>query len=328
MATTTAQTFDRGHAATGPRQIPGKGWKDILWRVKEEIGNDNLSIVSAGVAFYALLAIFPGLTALISIYGLIADPVEVQQQITAISNILPESAQDILNQQLTGIVQGSNAALGIGVVIGILGTLWSAAKGVKTLMSALNIVYREKETRNFIKMTVSALALTAGSLIFSAVALGLIVALPALMGNLGLQQMTQTLMTVLRWPLLVVFIMFLLAVIYRYGPDRSQAKWRWVSWGAAIATILWIFASWLFSYYVSHFGSYNETYGSLGAIVILLMWFYLSAFIVLIGAELNAEMEHQTSRDTTTGKPKPIGERGAHMADHVANMASTSSRRA
>lgn len=309
-----------GQMATRPGQIPAKGWRDIFIRVRDGLTENNVSIIAAGVAFYGLLGIFPALAALISIYGLMANPADVQQQISSLSSLLPNEAHSLLNRQLTDIASGSATALGAGALIGLLVTLWSASQGIKSLMTALNIVYHEQENRSFIKFTAVALLLTIGALMFAILALGLIVALPALLGNLGLQEETQIWVSWLRWPLLILCVMVSLAVIYRYGPSRRNPRWQWVSWGAAIATLLWIVGSGLFSLYVSHFGSYNETYGSVGAVVILLMWFYVSAFVVLLGAELNAEMEHQTSKDSTVGRSKPIGKRGAYMADTVGKM--------
>lgn len=314
---TSSLDHDAGHGrhADRPGAIPKQGWGDILVRVKNEISADNLSMIAAGVAFYGLLAIFPALAALISIYGLIADPTQVQQQISGLDQMLPAEARNILNEQLQAIASQPQTALSVGVGISILFALWSAAKGVTSLMTALNIVYDEQETRSFFKFNGLALLLTLGAILTSVIAIALIVALPALLGNLGLGDLTRTLLDWLRWPLLIVFFMAALAVLYRYGPDRRKPQWRWVSWGAGLATLLWIIGSALFSYYVANFGSYNETYGSVGAVVILLMWFYLSAFIILIGAELNAEMEHQTAQDSTAGPDRPLGQRGARMAD-------------
>lgn len=320
-AQTACNNDDRGRGAKHPGQIPAKGWRDIVYRIKDGLVNDNVSIIAAGVAFYALLAIFPALAALLSTYGLIANPADVQQQLNALSGILPAEARTLLNQQLSDIASRSGAALSVGVIVGLLITLWSASKGIMNLITALNIVYDEKEKRGFLELNGLALLSTAGAVVFAVLALGLIVALPALLGNLGLPEQIRTWVEWLRWPLLVLFVMIGLAVIYRYGPSRSKPRWRWVSWGAVVATLLWIVGSALFSFYVSHFGSYNETYGSVGAVVILMMWFYLSAYVVLLGAELNAEMEHQTCEDSTEGGSQPLGERGAYVADTVGKAA-------
>jgi len=316
-AQTAYNNDNRGRTATHPGQIPARGWQDIAYRIKDGLVNDNVSIIAAGVAFYALFAIFPALAALLSTYGLFANPADVQQQLNALSGILPAEARTLLNQQLGDIASRSGAALGLGVIIGLLIALWSASRGIMNLITALNIVYSEKEKRGFLALNGLALLLTAGAIVFAVLALGLIVVLPALLGNLGLPEQIRNWVVWLRWPLLVLFVMIGLAAIYRYGPSRSKPHWQWVSWGAVVATLLWIAGSALFSFYVSQFGNYNETYGSVGAVVILMMWFYLSAYAVLLGAELNAETEHQTCEDSTEGGPQPLGERGAYVADTV-----------
>jgi len=308
----------RGHQAHRPRDIPRAGWGDILRRTRAEAGNDNLSIVSAGVAFYLLLSLVPALAAVISIYGLVADPATVETQINALGELLPSQAQELIAGQLERIASGSQAGLGLGAVLGLLLTLWSTAKGMKALIVALNISYDEHESRGFIKLNLVALGLTVLCVLIGLLALSAIIVLPALLGNLGLGEMVRGWINWLRWPVLALALMVGLSVVYRYAPDRSRPRWRWVSWGAVLATVLWLLASAGFSLYVRYFGSYNETYGSLGAVVVLMMWFFISAYIVLLGAELNAESEHQTARDSTAGGDQPMGERGAHVADTVA----------
>lgn len=305
----------RGREADRPGEIPASGWRDIALRVKEELSNDNVSIVAGGVAFYIFLAIFPALAAALSIYGIYADPSQAAQQIEAVAQFLPGQVQEILRTQLTRIAQSSGGALGIGVVIGVLLSLWSAAKGMKALMTALTITYDEDESRGFIKLNIIALALTLGLVVFGLIALILIAAVPALLGNLGLGDMTQWIVSIARWPILFIVVMTVIAFLFRFAPDRDAPKWRWNTPGAVIATLLWLVASIAFSIYVSYSSSYNATYGSLAAVVILLLWLYLSAYIVLIGAEWNAEMERQTRADTTTGRPRPMGEREAYAAD-------------
>lgn len=307
----------RGRNAAKPWHLPPLGWRDIGWRVWDQLSKNNVFIVSAGVAFYALLAVFPTLAALVSIYGLMANPAEVEAQFMFLQGILPAQAWEILRNQLHLLTSQSGTILSISALIGILLTLWSARLGTGALMTALNIVYKEEEKRSLIRSNLTALLLTLGGILFSAATLSLIVALPTLLSYIGLGQITEVLLIWLRWPLLAVVIIFSLAVLYRIGPSRRSPRWEWVSIGAIAATLLWMLGSALFSFYVSHFGSYNETYGSLGAVVILMLWFWLTALSVLIGAELNAEMEHQTKRDTTIGKPKPMGERNAYMADTV-----------
>jgi membrane protein len=274
-------------------------------------------MIAAGVAFYGLFAIVPALGATVAIYGLIADPETVQQQLQAAGSVLPEDARSIIDEQLSRVTDSAPTALGIGAALGILLTLWSANKGTKGLIEALNIAYDEREDRNFLVLNLISLALTLGMIIFVIVTLALIAVLPALFGNLGLSATLISLAQRLRWPVLAFIFVLALAVLYRFAPSRERPRWRWVSWGAVASTLLWIAGSAAFSWYASNFATYNETYGSLGAVLILMMWLWLSAFIVLLGAEVNAEMEHQTARDTTSGQTRPRGERGAYVADTV-----------
>jgi membrane protein len=307
----------RGRQADRPRDIPKSGWRDIAWRVKDKMAKDKLSIVSAGVAFYALWAVFPALVAMVAIYGMVADTQQVEQQVSAMAAILPPQAAEMLRTQMHSIVQTSGAALGVGAVLGLLFALWSASVGIRTLMEALNVCYDEEEKRSTLKFYGTALLLTLGAIVAVVIAIGTVVVLPAVLGFLGLGSVVENLIAYARWPLLAVLVMFGLAVLYRYGPSRDQPQWRWVSPGVVVATLIWIVGSALFSLYVTNFGSYNQTYGAMGAVIILLTWFLLSAYAVLIGAELNAEMERQTKKDTTTGKPQPMGQRRAHAADTV-----------
>jgi membrane protein len=285
--------------------------------VKEHIRRDRLSIIAAGVAFYGLLAVFPGLVALVGLYGLVADPAQVERHAAALSAILPPQAAEILMTQLHDLASTDRTALGIGAIGGILLALWSASAAVRTLMEALNVAYKEEESRGFVRFYGTALALTFGGVLGVIVAIGLVVALPAIMNVLGLNWLVDIIVRLARWPILAVLAIAGFAIAYRYGPSRRQPRWRWVSWGAAVAVLMWLAGSALFSLYVTRFGNYNETYGAAGAVVILLMWFLLSSYAILIGAEINAEMERQTKKDTTTGGGKPMGKRGAYAADTV-----------
>jgi membrane protein len=307
----------RGREAERPKDIPARGWKDILWRVKDQIKEDRLSIIAAGVAFYGLLAIFPGLIALVAIYGLAFDPQQVEQQVSAMRGFLPPQAAEVVLGQLSDLTSTGRAALSVGAVGGILLALWSASAGMRTLMEALNVAYDEEEKRGTIRFYGTALLLTLGAIVGIIIAIALVVALPIVLNFLGLGQGLAWLVSAAGGVVLVLTMLLGLAIVYRFGPSREQPRWRWVSWGAVIATVLWVIGSVLFSFYVTRFGNYNETYGSVGAIVILLMWFLLSAYAVLIGAEVNAEMERQTRKDTTVSGGKPMGRRGAHAADTV-----------
>jgi membrane protein len=308
---------DRGREANRPSQIPRSGWRDILWRVWDQIGKDNVSMIAAGVAFYSLLAIFPAITAFVSLYGLVADPGQVQQQVDVLGQVIPSDALDLIGGQLRSVASAGNSRLGLSALFAILIALWSAGAGVRALMTALNIAYQEEEKRGFVRFYVVAFAFTVG--LIAAAILGLlgVVALPLVLRFLPLGGLTQVLITGLTWLILAVAVILGLGMLYRYGPSREPAKGRWVSWGAAAATLLWLLASFLFSVYAANFANYSATYGTLSAVIALLMWFWLSAFVILVGAELNAEMEHQTRKDTTTGEPKPMGRRGAFVADDL-----------
>jgi len=307
----------RGRSAERPRDIPAPGWRDILWRVKERISRDNLSIIAAGVAFYALMAIFPALIALVSVYGMLFDPEQVTNQVAALRGVLPGEAADLLLQQLGELTSMDRTSLGVGSIAAILVAMWSASAGMRTLMQALDVAYEEKEKRGTIRFYATALLLTLGAIVAAAVSIAVVVALPAVLKFLGLGTLLENVISYARWPLLTAGMIVGLAVLYRYGPDRREPQWRWVTWGAAIATFMWLAGSALFSLYVTQFGNYNKTYGSMGAVVILLTWFLLTAYVLLIGAEINAEMERQTRKDTTEGAARPLGRRGAHAADTV-----------
>lgn len=309
---------ERGEYADKPQAIPKRGWMQVLRRVKGEIGNDNLSIVAAGVAFYALLAIFPALAALVMIYGLIADPADVTAQLAPMQSLMPAGAYAILEEQLTSLAARGKATVGVGLLFSLALAIWSSAKGIKALFIALNIAYEEGEERGFLRLNLMALAFTAGAILFVIASIGLIAGLPAALAFIDLGGLFEKLALWLRWPIIALLAIVALAVLYRWGPSRAPAKFRWITPGAVVATLLWLAGSLAFSVYVENFGSYNETYGSLGAVVILLMWFFVSAYCVCLGAELNSELEHQTRRDSTTGPSRPLGDRGAYVANHWA----------
>lgn len=313
-----ADNSNKGYQAEKPKEIPKSGWKDIFKRVKNELTEDNIGIVAAGVAFYFFLAIFPALVAAVSIYGLVMDPAQVEQQLAQATNALPEQAHSMLEDRLKSIAGQSGGALGWGMALSILVSLWSANKGTKSLFQGVNIAYNERSERSFIKENGLTLLFTLGGMILGIICIALVVAFPALVGNLGLPDTVQTVISWARWPLLGIILIFAFALIYKYAPDRDNPQFKWVSWGAVIATVLWIAGSLLFSWYVNNFGSYQETYGAAAAVIILMLWFQLTSFIILLGAEINSEMEHQTEKDTTIGEPKPMGERQAYHADHVA----------
>ncbi|WP_375259187.1 YihY/virulence factor BrkB family protein [Citreimonas sp.] len=312
-----AQTTNRGRHAARPNDIPRPGWRDILLRVKDELTADQVSIVSAGVAFFGLLAIFPAIAALISIAGLILDPAAIEQQLASVAGVLPENAAEIIEGQAREVASNAGAGIGLAAAAGILIALYSASKGMKSLIGAMNIAYDEEEDRGFIALNVVALALTLFLILGVLIAFAATLAAPALLEVVGLSDGVQAAIAWGRWPVLALLTIFGLSVVYRYGPSREHPRWRWVSPGAVVATIIWLIGSVAFSIYVRNFGSYTETYGALGGVIILLTWLWLSSFIVLLGAELNSEIEHQTGEDSTTGAPRPKGDRGAEKADTV-----------
>ncbi len=289
---TKAGSDERERHAQLPVQSSGRRLKDGLVRCWQALTTKNLGIVAAGVAFYSLLAIFPGLAALVSFYGLVANPSDVQSLIGLTGQVIPGDANQLLADQMTALINKPSGGLTLAAVFGFLFALWSAHSGLATLMTALNIAYGETERRGYIRRNLLALGLTFGAMLFIIVTLALVALLPVVIAFLPLPAPLKDLLSLGRWPILVVMVMLALAVIYRLGPSRGKPRWRWVSAGAVVATILWIVGSAAFSAYVSRFGSYDKTYGSLGAVIVLLMWLYISGYFVLIGAVINAEAEH------------------------------------
>lgn len=308
---------DRGRTADRPSDIPKAGWLDVLGRVKNSIAEQNLGIIAAGVAFNEFFALFPALAAAVSLYGLVADPATVERQLALVTGILPEAAQSLVAQQLSSIVTAGTGKLGLSLAIAVVLALWGATRGVKALIIGLDIAYREEERRGFIRLNLTAIALTLAAIVFGLLALTLVAGLPAVIDLLPLGEFGKLMAKVVRWPLLALGLLFALAVTYRFAPSRDRPRWRWVSWGAGVAAALWLLGSGLFSLYVANFGKFNETYGSMAAVAVLLLWFQLTSFLVLLGGLLDAEMERQTVRDTTVGPERPLGARGAHAADTV-----------
>jgi len=307
----------RGRLAATPSDIPARGWKDILLRVYRNISEHRVIALAAGVTFYSLLAIFPAIAALVAVYGLFADPASLAARLDQVGGLLPGGALDVIRDQLTRVTSQGRGTLGATFVASLAISLWSANAAVKSVFDTLNIVYAEPEKRGFIRLNAISLTFTAAGIAFVLVAIGAMIVLPPVLEFLGLSQVTRTVVKVVQWPVLLLIITFALACVYRFGPSRRAAKWRWITWGSVFGAIGWLIASLLFSWYAANFGSFNKTYGSLGAVIGFMTWIWLSAIVILIGGELNAEMEHQTARDTTSGKPKPLGSRRAAMADSI-----------
>jgi membrane protein len=290
----------------------------VLKRAIRESRADNVPMLAAGVAFFAFLALVPTLIAALTLYGLVADPGEVADQMRGFSVALPPGARELITEQLSSVAAGRGGALTLGLVVSLLAALWGASSGTGHLMTAVNLAYDEEESRGFVKQKGIALLLTLGGIVFVLVTLLLVAGVPVVLDHLGLGTAGRVLAQVLRWLLLVAVVMVSLAVVYRVAPDRDQPRFRWVSVGAGIATVLWLVGSLVFTLYVQFFGRYNKTYGALAGVVVLLLWLYLTCYIVLLGAEINAEAERQTVKDSTTGPPAPLGRRGALAADTVA----------
>lgn len=309
----------RGRAAASPAEIPLAGWKDILWRTWTEIGKDRLVAIAAGVVFYGLLALFPAIAALVSSYGLFASPAAIGEHLGFLQSVLPPGAFGIVQDQIQRVVSAGETKLGLSFVFGLALALWSANAGVKAIIDALNIVYDEEEKRGFFKLNAVSLAFTVGAVLAALIGVAAIVVAPALIDATGILDgdRAAAMVSVLRWPVLIVLTLIGLATLYRYGPSRREAQWRWLSVGAVAATALWLIGSVALSYYIANFADYDKTYGSLGAAIGMMMWLWLSAIVVLFGAELNSEIERQTARDSTVGTPKPLGARGATTADTV-----------
>jgi membrane protein len=306
---------DKGRDADVPGDIPPAGWRDVLQRVRRRVSDDNLSITAAGVAFYALIATFPGLLALSGIYQVLFDRFEMAEQ----ARFLGEEIQPQAMRLLIGLVEGLSSAdrshLGFGIFGGVLITVWGTSLGVRALMRALNVTYGEKEKRSLLERTIVALLLTVGAIVMAFCAGFAVLSVPILREWLQLDELLQRFVFYARWPAVAVIFWLSLVVFYRYGPSRAKARWSWVSWGAAAATALWLGGSAVLAGYVAREDRYHSAYGSVGTVVLVLAWFFLSAFSVLLGAALNAELERQTRVDTTSGGNRPAGARGAIVAD-------------
>lgn len=265
-----------------------------MLRVWNNIGEDRVMLIAAGVTYYCLLAIFPAIAALVAIYGFFTDPSTISAQVDNLSSVMPGGALDIIRQQINQVASQGPTKLGIAFIIGFVVSLWSTNAGIKSLFDALNLVYDEPEKRSFIRLNLISMAFTIAAILFVLIAIGCIAALPAVFSSSQLRGVTALIAHIVRWPVLFVVVALGLAVVYRYAPSRAEPQWRWISWGSVFAAVAWIAISIGFSWYAANFGSYNKTYGSLAAVVVLMVWLWLSISVVLIGAELDAEMEHQT----------------------------------
>ena len=310
--------LELGRHAEAPGDIPWHGWKAVIRRVLIEMLTDRVSLVAAGCAFYATLALFPAISMLISIYGLLLDPSTVEPQLEVLRNLLPPSAWQLISERVHVLVSKPQASLGLHLFFNTAVTLWSSATGTKSIIGALNLAYEERERRGFLRFQLTSFVITLLAIISAVIGLALLVGLPAVLAGLGIAAHQTVLIRIASFGLLVLAILIGLSLLYRYGPSRQRPRWRWVTPGSLVATVLWVLVSALFSFYVGQFATYDATYGPLGTVVGVMMWFFVTVYAVLLGAELNAELELQTARDSTDGPPRPMGARGAYVADHVA----------
>jgi membrane protein len=309
-----------GRTARDPTEIPASGWRDITVRVWRNLRRHNASLVAAGIGLHGLLAVFPGLAVIMSVYGMFASPQDVMNDLRQFLGVLPPDAAKVLLSQLQSLAGPANRTLGFGAGLSAIVALWSARQGMAALMRATNIAYNQREGRGFLQQSILAIAFTVVAMFIFAVMLGVGVAVPLLLQVFPLRTGAAIAVLVARWLLLWLFAVLALSLVYRYAPDRQPPKWRWVTWGSALAATVWLLISFGFAAYVQNFGSFGKAYGALGGVIVLLMWFYLTGFTIVLGGEINAEMEHQTGMDTTEGPPAPMGRRGAYVADTVGRL--------
>jgi membrane protein len=308
-----AATFRPGASATRPGEIPAAGWRQIMGRTWKAFNSDQILAVAGGVTFFSLLALFPALGAFVSLYGLISNVDDARREIVGMAGVLPGGAVTIIGDQMARLAATNHAHLGFAFATGLLISVWSANAGVKALMNGLNVAYEEDEKRSFITLNLASLAFTVGLTALSVIGISGAVAAPRVLASVGITRFLGE--GLLRWPVLAAVTFSLLALLYRYGPSRAHARWRWITPGSALAGLVWMLMSIGFSIYVANFGHYNQTYGALGALIGFMTWIWLSVTVVLLGAELNSQLEQQTSVDTTTGHPMPAGQRGATVSD-------------
>ncbi len=316
ITTTQEQVEVPGGKAERPTEIPARGWLQVAKRGWKEAKADQVPLLAAGVAFYAFLAIFPGLIAVVSIYGLFADPATIANQLNSLTTALPEEASKVITDQVSAL-SSRRQTLGVGLILAVLIALWSASAGISNLLTAINVAYDEEEKRGFVKKRLMSLGLTLGAIVFMVIILGLVAVLPPLLRSVFGTGALRWVLQIIGWLVMVLLVAAALAILYRLGPDRDAPRMRWVSVGAVVATVIWLVASIGFSIYTSTFGNYAKTYGVFAGIVVLLFWLWLTMYAILLGAEINAEAEQQTIADTTKGQEEPLGERGAVKADSI-----------
>jgi len=308
---------DRGRDAEAPQDIPAKGLRDVFWRVVKAIMADRVTLIAAGVTYFMLLSLFPALGALVALYGFVADPTAIMAHIGFLAGVFPPGSFDLIMNQLTSLTQQATSTRSLAFFGGLVVAIWSANSGMKALFDAMNVAYQEDEKRSLVRLNLLSLGFTFCALVVAIILIAAIGVLPAVLKYLWLDDWQEFLARLARWPFIILVFGCGISMIYRYGPSREEAKIKWLSWGVVFSTVLWLVASVLFSFYLENFANYNATYGTLGALIGLMVWVWISVVILIVGAEINAELEHQTRKDSTTGSPKPMGERGAYVADTV-----------
>lgn len=307
----------RGRHATDPGQISFEGWKDILWRTLQQVGNDRVTLVAAAVTYYMLLSMFPAMTAFVSVYGLFVDPQIVTSHVSLLSNIVPSGGLDIIRGELTRLAESGGTELSFALLISLGLALWSSSAAVRALFEAMNVAYGEREKRNFFVVSALSFLFILGGIVAGAAVVAIVVVIPVVIGFIGLGTGPEWLIQGAAYLVLVIILLGGVALLYRYGPSRNRAKWRWITPGAVACVVGLLIVSALFSWYAANFANFDKTYGSLGALIGLLTWIWISMNLIIIGAELDSEVEHQTAVDSTTGEEKPLGDRDATVADTV-----------
>jgi membrane protein len=288
------------------------GFKDYIALGKSifaQIGEDRVTSVAGGVTFFGLLSLFPAITAFVSLYGLMADPATIQSHLELMQSMLPASSLDIIRAQVVSISSTPTSALSVAGIIALLIAFWSANGGMKALLSALNVAFFQRETRGFFRLNLVAMTFTLGGLLMVALMLIVIAVIPIALRYLPLGSVGDQIISMIRWPIMLSVLIMALVAIYRWGPAVPDARWRWISPGAIFAAVALVVTSMLFSWYAANFADYNETYGSLGAVIALMTWLWLNATIVLVGAEINSELDRHLRRMAGLAPIKPIGKR-------------------
>ena len=311
----TEDDISRGREAETPSAIPARGLKDVMWRVWKSLTQDHVMLIAGGVTFYLLLALFPALVAFMSIYGIFFDPVTAVDQAQSLRGLIPPAAVDMIAEQLARLTSEHSDTLTLGLILSLTVAFWSANGGVKAMIEGLNFAYSEREKRSFLRLNLVAFAFTLGAMALMLVLFFALAVMPAMRALLRLSPLEIVVLQLLRWPLLVVVLGLALTMLYRYAPSRRSPQWRWVTWGSAFATISWLIMSIAFTLYLDRIADFDATYGALAAPIGFLLWFWLSIIVIILGGEINGELEHQTAIDTTTGPDRPMGKRGAVMAD-------------